>query len=74
MINVDDIKAEAVEDFVGLIIRAFESGFVDSNTLTLAQLHEIARNHIRDSYGIETPDIVQSWGEDVAKLCDLANA
>lgn len=72
MFNIDEIKAEAVSDFVGSMISAFEAGFLNENIVTLAEVHQIARNHIHDTYGIETPNIVQDWGEDVAKQCGLS--
>jgi len=65
----EQIKAEAVKGFVNLMIGALEAGFVDSNSPTLAEIHQVARHHIKDSYGISTPSISDEWGEDVAALC-----
>ena len=69
--NENKIKAAAINDLVGTAIGALESGFVTRNHLTLAELHQIARNHIKDSYGIETPSIVDAWGQETADLCGL---
>lgn len=63
------IKADAINEFVGGIIGAFESGFIDSSTLTLATLHRVAQNHCKDSYGVELPHITEQWGMHTAKEC-----
>ena len=67
----NEIKAEAVKEFVSLMIGAFESGFIDTPKLTLAQLHRVAQNHCKDSYGVDTPTLVAEWGEETAKDCGL---
>lgn len=69
--DVKKMKAEGVKYFVSLMIGALEGGFVDGNTVTLAQLHQVAKNHLKDSYDIDSADIIEEWGEDVAKLCGL---
>lgn len=66
------IKADAVLDFVGTMIGAFEAGFVDKNNPTLAEIFQVARNHIKDNYGIETENIIQVWGEQTAIECGLS--
>ena len=63
------IKADAINEFVSMMIGARESGFVESSTLTLAELHRVAQNHCKDAYGIELPHIIDQWGVDVADLC-----
>lgn len=70
----NQVKADAIMELVNTMIGALESGFVDRNHCTLAEVHQIARNHIKDSYGIETPNIVDTWGQDVAQLCGLGEA
>ena len=67
--TVQQIKAEAVMEFVNMLIDAFESGFIDENTLTISTLHRVAQNYCKDSLGIELPHITEQWGEDTAKLC-----
>ena len=67
----NQIKADAISDLVNTMIGAFESGFVDTPNLTLATLHRVAQNHIKDSYSIETPHISEQWGHDFAKECGL---
>jgi hypothetical protein len=69
--NEDKIKADAVKNFVNLMIGALEAGFVDSNRPTLAEIHQVAKHHIKDTYGIDTPNIYEEWGEDVAELCGI---
>lgn len=63
------VKAGAVKEFVTTIVGALDAGFIDGNTFTVAQIYEVARNHIKDTYGIETKTLSDVWGEDVAKLC-----
>lgn len=65
------IKAGAIKDFVNSMIGAFESGFVDKNNPTLSEIHQVARNHIKDNYGIETDNIVDEWGQELAEHCGL---
>jgi hypothetical protein len=67
------IKADAVSEFVNGMIGALESGFIDSPSCNLAQIHRVAQNHIKDQYGIEVPNLVDQWGKDTAKLCGLNN-
>ena len=72
MFDIDEIKAEAVQDFVNMLIAAREAGFVESSNLTLAEIHQVAKQHIKDNYGIDTPNIAEEWGHDVAELCRLS--
>lgn len=72
MFDIDEIKAEAVHDFVNMMIGALEAGFVESSSPTLAEIHQVAKHHIEANYGIDIPNIVEEWGEDVAKLCGLS--
>ena len=65
------ISANAITDFVNMMIGALEAGFVDKNNPTLSEIYQVARNHIKDTYGLDTPDIVEKWGEDIAKECGL---
>jgi hypothetical protein len=65
----NQIKTDAIVDFVTMMIGALDSGFVTENRPTIAQIHRVAQNYVKDTYGIETPHIVEQWGEEVAKLC-----
>ena len=56
---------------VDLIIGALESGHIDDNTFTIAQLHRIAETHCADNYGAGFGSIVERHGEDLAKDCGL---
>jgi len=67
--NENQIKADAINNFVSTMIGAFESGFVDKNNPTLSEIHQVARNHVKDNYDIELPNIVEQWGENVANDC-----
>ena len=65
----EQIKADAINEFVGHMIGALESGFIDENTVTLAQIHRVSQNYVKDSFNIELPHITEQWGETVAKIC-----
>ena len=65
----NQIKADAIVEFVSNMIGALESGFIDTPNCNLAQIHRVAQNHIKDNYGIDTPCLIEQWGEDVAKDC-----
>jgi hypothetical protein len=67
----DQIKAEAVQNFVNMMIGALESGFVDTNNPSLATVHQVYRNHVKYNYGIDMPDIVEDWGQAAAELAGL---
>jgi hypothetical protein len=71
MKSENKIKAEAIFNFVDLMIGAFESGFVDKNNPTLSEIHQVARNHVFDTYGKEYPPIDQRWSKELAKECGL---
>ena len=51
------IKADAINEFVSMMIGARESGFIEGSELTLAELHRVAQNHCKDTCGIEIPHI-----------------
>lgn len=61
------VKAVAVLDFVNHIIGAYEAGFVDTPTLTLFDLYQTARNHVKDGYITITPGCHEVWGEELAE-------
>lgn len=65
------IKADAVMDFVNMMIGAFDSGFVDKNNPNLSQIYQVARSHVRDSFHIEAPSIIEALGEVIAVSCGL---
>jgi|GEM_PF-2397649 len=69
------LKAEAVKLFVDNLIGAFESGFTDSNCVSLAQLHRAMQTHIEDNYQVKVPHITEAWGNEVASECgfDVVN-
>lgn len=63
------VKADAVKEFASSMVGALDAGFIDGNTFTVAQIYEVARNHIEDNYGIKIKTLSDVWGDDVAKLC-----
>jgi len=69
MQNENQIKADAISEFVNSMIGALESGFIDTPNCNLAQIHRIMQHHAKDNYGVDLPHITEQWGEDVAKLC-----
>ena len=69
----DQIKADAIGELISIIIGSYESGFVDRASLTMAELHKIARNHVIDNYNIQLPTLDESWGLDLALELTAAN-
>ncbi len=67
--TTEQIKADAINEFVCVIIGAYESGFITQNYLTLHQLHNLTRAHIRSEFNIDLPNIVEQWGASTAKAC-----
>lgn len=61
------IEAQAIMDFVNSIAGAHETGFVDRNHFTIAELYRVAQNHCLDILKVEVPNIEDKWGEDAAK-------
>lgn len=61
------IKSDAILSFVNMMIGAFDAGFVDENNPTLAEVYQVARNYVKDTYGVEFKNIIEMWGEDTAK-------
>lgn len=71
MSNENQLKADGINELVSLMIGAFETGFVSKNNPTLAEIHQVARNHCKDAYGVGLPDIVEQWGEEIAQACGV---
>ncbi|MET4160530.1 hypothetical protein ABIE61_000344 [Marinobacterium sp. MBR-111] len=63
------LAAKAVMDFAATPVGAYEAGFVDTPHLTIAQLYQVARHHVRDNYGVETKSLAEEMGEDFAREC-----
>lgn len=68
-IEVDQIKALAVEDFVNGLISAFDAGFVESPVCSLAEVHRMAQHHVELQYGVKMPHITETWGNEIATEC-----
>lgn len=64
-------KAAAIMNFVDLMIGAFESNHVTTNTFTLSQLHRIAEHHNIDNFGVTYGNIIDRHGAELAKECGL---
>ena len=52
--ELNQIKADAVMEFVNNSIGAYEAGFIKQNYCTLLQLHRSAQHHVKDNYGVDT--------------------
>lgn len=63
------IKADGINEFVCSMIDALETGFLDENSATLAEIHRVMQNFCKDRYGVELPHISEQWGEETARLC-----
>ncbi len=61
-------KSDAVMEFVGNIAGAFDAGFIDTPILTIGQLYQVARNHVKDNYGIDEPQLSEVFSEEFAEL------
>jgi hypothetical protein len=68
--SLENTKAAAVMEFVQGIVGAFESGFIDTPICTIGQIYQVARNHVKDEYGIETKTLAEEMGEDFASECN----
>lgn len=66
---MNNSKAAAVREFVNMMIGARESGFVQSSTPTLAEVHQVANWHIVERYGAEYLHLEDEWGKTVYNLC-----
>lgn len=62
-------KAAAIMGFLDLIVGAKEANFIDSETATIAEFYQVARNHCKDAYGVMVDDIETKYGADVARIC-----
>ncbi len=76
MSNLDEemankLQGQAVIEFVDMMIGAMESGFTDINKITLAQIYQVARHHVKDNYGKDTPSIAEKWGDERARACGV---
>jgi hypothetical protein len=61
------LKADAVMSFANTHVGAFESGFVNSSSCTIADIYQTARIHVKDNYDAEAKPINEVWGEELAK-------
>ena len=68
------MKADAVMGLANAMVGAYESGFVDRSNCSLAEVHQVARHYVKDNYGIDTPSLAETWGEELAKECGRLKA
>lgn len=66
---IKQVQADAVMHFMATPVGAYESGFVDTPLCTIAELYQVARNHVKDNYGVETKSLAEEMGEDFAREC-----
>lgn len=69
----NEIKAAAVMDFVNVQIAAFDSGFVESNTVSLYSMYRFAQHHVKDNYSTETKLMSEQWGDSTAELARIVS-
>ncbi|MES2218398.1 MAG: hypothetical protein V4501_08295 [Pseudomonadota bacterium] len=67
--NENQLKSDAIMGFVDLMIQALDSGFVEINNPTLAEIHRVAESHIKDNYNIQVGSIIDRHGNDLAMEC-----
>ncbi|OOE71729.1 hypothetical protein [Salinivibrio kushneri] len=58
----NEIKAQAVMDFVEMIRGAYASGFIDNHP-TNYDIYRSAQMHVKDRYGVET----NNWDDELAE-------
>ncbi len=63
------IKTKAIMDFANMHVGAFDSGFVDGNTLTVYDVHRSAQNYVLDTYKVNVQSLAEEWGNDTAIEC-----
>ena len=75
-LDIDDIheivkaaKAVGVNNFVNTQIGAFESGFINTSDLTLFNMYQYARQHVKDNYDMEATAFSEQWGVDMIRYC-----
>jgi hypothetical protein len=69
--DLKEIKAQAVMEFVNMMIGGFDSGFTSANNPNLNTIYRAAQNWVKDTYDAETKNIEDAWGEDTARECGL---
>lgn len=67
--ELNQIKADAIMNFVDVHLGAFESGFVDSSELSLYSLHKSAQSHIVDNYSVSSQSISDKYGREFSEMC-----
>lgn len=61
--------ADAIMEFSGNFIGAYLNGFIDTPFTNIAQIYQVARNHVKDSYGIETKTLIEVIGKEDFDRC-----
>lgn len=51
--TINQIKAQAVMDFVEIMKGAYLNGFVPTDTTNLTQIFQTAKHHVKDKYGVD---------------------
>lgn len=57
----NEMMAYAISEFVNSMIGAYESGFVDRDVCTLAEIYRAAQLHVKDDYNIDMHDLELMW-------------
>lgn len=61
--------ADAIMGFAGDFIGAYLNGFIDTPLTNIAQIYQVARNHVKDSYGIDTKTLTDEIGKEDFDRC-----
>ncbi len=69
-VDINKIKADAVMGFVGTIAGAYSSNFVSTPIMNIAQLFQVARNSVKDEFGINTKTLAEEFSKEFAELCN----
>lgn len=63
-VEIDKLKAKAVMDFAGDFINAYASGFVDTPAISIGTIYEVARNHVKDNFSLDTKSLTDEYSEE----------
>lgn len=63
------LQANAVMGLIYTLIGAYDSGSISTPMLSIATLYQVARDHIKDEFGVEFKSMVAEYGEDFVKHC-----
>lgn len=65
----NDLSGNAVMEFVNNMVSAFDAGFIDNNKITIAEIYQMAKNHVKDNYNMDVKPMRETWGEEIYLDC-----